>query len=100
MTNKQMEQVLRIIYQNISLQIKEQKLSVSEVEKQCGVSIGYISRIKNGHIGFEFFYKISKLLNVSLDDLCSEEFYKEIKANEIIRKIEELEKERKEIMGE
>lgn len=62
----------RLIFNNISYLIKEQGKKVGEVETQAGVSAGYISRNSkdaNSKPGIDFLYKVSEILNTSIDTL-------------------------------
>ena len=63
---------------NIEYLLKRRNIKVGDLESQCGVSTGYISRLKNNESSdaspsAEVLLKLSKVLNVSLTSLlCSE----------------------------
>lgn len=63
---------------NIEYLLKRRNIKVGDLENQCGVSTGYISRLKNNDNNdtspsAEVLLKLSKVLNVSLTSLlCSE----------------------------
>lgn len=64
---------------NIEYLLKRRNIKVGDLENQCGVSTGYISRLKNNDNNdtspsAEVLLKLSKLLNVSLTSLLCSNF--------------------------
>lgn len=62
-----------ILFDNIAYLLKENDMKVGELETKAGVSIGYISRTKEGNAkpGIDFIMKAANILNVSLDNLLT-----------------------------
>lgn len=68
-----------IAIKNISIILTIRGLSVSEMEKEIGVSNAYFSRLKRkGNPNFDMIVKMAKYLNVSLDELIKTDFMDEI----------------------
>lgn len=57
------------LHNNIQYLIKIQHLKVNEVENAIGVSIGYLSRMKNKDIPVSKVISLANYFEVSLDDL-------------------------------
>lgn len=65
--------MIKALSDNIQALIKIRGIQVGKLEKQLGVSAGYFSRVRRGmSISSEVLYKLSKAVDVSMDDLCSE----------------------------
>lgn len=77
------------VRENFNTLISLRGLKRGEVERAIGVSAGYFSRSKYG-VNLTVAYNLSRYLEVSLDDICSKDFYKKLL-------IKQLEKEKKEI---
>lgn len=62
-----------ILFDNIAYLLKEHDMKVGELETKAGVSVGYISRTKEGNAkpGIDFIMKAANILNVSLDTLLT-----------------------------
>lgn len=63
-----------IMFNNINFLIKEKGKKIGEVEKEAGVSPGYISRAskdENSMPGLEFVIKVAHILQFSIDTLIS-----------------------------
>lgn len=68
-----------IAIKNISIILTIRGLNVSEMEKEIGVSNAYFSRLKRkGNPSFDMMVKMSKYLNISLDELIKTDFMDEI----------------------
>lgn len=77
-----------IIIKSIGQWLKFKGYKVGEVEEQLGLSTGFFSRLTDYKtIPFELAYKLSKLLNVSLDSLYDLLCAEEIKQDERKRSI-------------
>ena len=64
---------------NIEFLIKRNDLKIGDLETQCGVSVGYLSRLKNNESNdvspsAEMLLRLSKLLNVSLTSLLISDY--------------------------
>lgn len=70
---KEFEKV--VLFDNIAYLLKENDMKVGELETKAGVSVGYISRTKEGNAkpGIDFIMKVASILNVSLDALLTTE---------------------------
>lgn len=62
-----------ILFDNIAYLLKENDMKVGELETKAGVSVGYISRTKEGNAkpGIDFIMKAANILKVSLDTLLT-----------------------------
>ena len=59
-----------IIIKSLGQLLKINGLKVGDIEKKCGLSLGYFSRIEDyGEITFKTAFELSKNLKISLDDL-------------------------------
>lgn len=64
--------MIKALSDNIQALIKIRGIQIGKLEKQLGVSAGYFSRVRRGmSISSEVLYKLSKAVDVSMDDLCS-----------------------------
>ena len=64
--------MIEALSDNIQALIKIRGIQVGKLEKQLGVSAGYFARVRRGmSISSEVLYKLSKAVDVSMDDLCS-----------------------------
>lgn len=86
--------VLNRLYDNIELIIKQRRWYTSDVERGIGVSVGYLSRRCN--MSAITLHRLSKYMNISMDDLCSCNFKEKV----IEAKIEALQSELRHIRGE
>lgn len=91
-----MNDIQKIFVMNLRTIIHCKKIRISYIEDNIQVSRGYFSdsREKNRHISLEKALQISKLLDVSINDLCDENFGKKLELEAINRDIKELEKKR------
>lgn len=80
-----------MIRRNFDYLIKSKGLKRGDVERGIGVCAGYFSRTKHG-LNLAVAYKLSKYLGVSLDDLCSKDFYKQLLKKQLQKEKEEIEK--------
>jgi transcriptional regulator with XRE-family HTH domain len=62
--------ILHRIYENIDLVIKNKGINKGEVEEAIGVNRGYLSRRCN--MSAVTLYKLSNVLDVKMDSLCSD----------------------------
>ncbi|MCI8378690.1 MAG: helix-turn-helix transcriptional regulator [Lachnospiraceae bacterium] len=68
-----------IAMKNICIIATARNISIGDMEKKIGICQGYISRLKNKkNTSFDTIVKISKYLNVSLDELIKTDFIDEI----------------------
>lgn len=68
-----------IAIKNICIIMAAKGISVSDMEKDIGVSQGYFSRLRvKKNTRFDTIVKISKYLNVSLDELIKNDLSDEI----------------------
>ena len=68
-----------ILFENIDYLIKKLDKKIGDVEKEAGVSVGYIARMNKvggSRPGIDFIINIAKILNVSVDTLCTIEISK------------------------
>ena len=64
--------MIKALSDNIQALIEIRGIQVGKLEKQIGVSTGYFSRVRRGmNMNIDVLYKLSKAVNVSMDDLCS-----------------------------
>lgn len=82
--------------ENIRCIAKYKKIKLQDMEKAIGVSAGYFSRKTNRSMSAEKLYKVSKVLNVSMEDLIEDKCRKQI----IEEKIKELQEELADIREE
>lgn len=73
--------------ENIRYIAKHKKIQIRDIEKAIGVSAGYFSRKTN--MSAEKLYKVSKVLNVSMEDLIEDKY----RQKAIEEKIKELQEE-------
>lgn len=81
---------------NIQYLCKKKEIAIGILEKASGLSVGYLSRVKAKHskgMSIEKAYRISKELNVSIEDLIERDFAKE-------NRLEDLKREREKIDAE
>lgn len=64
----------KIVIDNIKMFAKKEKIPIGKLEEEIGVSAGYLSRTQknNTSINSYFMYVITKLLNISMEDLLIE----------------------------
>ena len=69
------------IVENIRYLCKVNSIQISCVEKQIGVSAGYFSRLSKSiaNMSVEKLYKVSKIFNISMNDIIEKSLYKEDK---------------------
>ena len=80
-----------LIRNNFDTLIKTKGLKRGEVERAIGVCAGYFSRSKHG-VNLTVAYKLSRYLGVSLDDICSKDFYKTTLRQQLEKEKAEIEK--------
>ena len=63
----------KLLFENITFLLREKGMKIGELEKEAGVSPGYISRSKDGTSkpGIEFIMKVAEVLDVSVDTLLN-----------------------------
>lgn len=78
------------VIKNLMTLIQSSCMKIGDVEKQLGVSVGYLSRLNKKEnesaLSAEFIWKISKLFGVSVDTLVSEDLEQEDKMASYMRK--------------
>lgn len=81
---------------NVRYVAKRKGLKIGEIEKEVGVRIGYFSRKSqtDTSTSLEVIYKTAKILDVSIDELCTDLRLKELNevANECGYKLVPIEK--------
>lgn len=79
---------------NVRYIAKSQDYPIGKLEKDVGVTVGYLSRFKNGtkSIGLDVACDIASKLNYSLEDMLTKDIRKEVLRAEIKRLQWELEK--------
>lgn len=83
------------IVENIRYLCKVNSIRISCVEKQIGVSAGYFSRLSKSivNMSVDKLYKVSKIFNVSMNDIVERPLYKEDRIKQLKLELEKLEKE-------
>lgn len=86
------------IIQNIRALLRMKNIKIGQLEKTIGVSVGYVSRLENGEkrMGFNTIYKAAQTLGVTVDELITGEFRKEIlreHANKLREELNRIEQE-------
>ena len=87
------------VRKNFDALIKLRGLKRGEVERAIGVSAGYFCRTKFG-VNLTVAYALTRYLNISLDDICSKDFYKKILVQQLEKEKTEIEKKIAEIEQE
>lgn len=66
--------VNEIVAYNVKYLADKNKKKIGDVERQAGVCAGYFSRIRanNSDISLKVALKTAEVLNVSIDELCSD----------------------------
>lgn len=84
---------------NVKAYTKAKKISIGEIERQIGISRGYVSRIANGKPGilFDVACQISQALGVSLEFLLDENLLFNLKAEKVRTEIRKKEAEIEEL---
>lgn len=92
-----MKELDTIFVKNLRAILENRNMKISHIEKAVSHKVGYFadSKAKWRNISLETALKISKLLDVSIEDLCNENFYKKIELDTIDREIKELEERKK-----
>ena len=85
-----------LVRKNFECLIKLSGLKKGDVEKKIGVCPGYFSRTKHC-MNLNVAFKLAQVMNVSLDDMCSKNFYKKLLLEELEMKKAEIEKQIKEV---
>jgi len=93
MTSKEL---LKNFSENARYLCKQKGKSIGELEKEIGVSKGYLSRIVNSEkaISLANLYKISQILETTIDDLISKDMCLEWKIQELEKELDSLKKQR------
>jgi transcriptional regulator with XRE-family HTH domain len=71
-----------LVVSNIRYLAKANKIKLGEIEKQCGVSVGYFSRkvsMDGASIPIHVAKQAAEILDVSLDELCTNFRYDRLK---------------------
>ena len=80
-----------MILKNFDYLCKANNLKKGEVEKSVGVSAGYFSKNPQG-LNINVVYNLSQVLKISIDDLCSKDFYEKMLLTELEKEKTEIEK--------
>ena len=87
-----------LIRKNFDYLVKSKYLQKGSAEKAIGVCAGYFARSKkNQGISLNTAHNISQVFGISLDDLCSVDFHKKMRAEQIDKEIERLKKEKEDL---
>lgn len=80
-----MKSAFDLFYENVKWLCKMNGIQVGQLEKEIGVSAGYISRTagKNKDIGLFKAYKIASIFGVTLDDLSKKNLFKQQRIKEL-----------------
>ncbi len=92
-----MKELDTIFVRNLRAILKNRNMKISHIEDEIHHMRGYFadSKAKGRCISLETALKISKLLDVSVEDLCNADFYKKVELETINRDIKELEEKRR-----
>lgn len=93
MIKKQDTSVLNNFYANVKYLSMINKKGIGQIEHEAGVSTGFISRMNTSDIGLVRAYRLSKVLDVPLNDLIEKDLAKEYRIQLMTMKIHELENE-------
>lgn len=74
------------IYYNVKMLAKKEGMNLGEVEKQIGISQGYLSRLKC--VSAEVVVKLSKLFEVPIEDLMTKDMGSSIQKEELTRRLD------------
>lgn len=79
-------------YNNIFYEIRSQKLKVGDVEKSCGLAIGYLSRRRKDlkPITIDKAFDISQYLGYTIEELYSRDIENELIKKQIATLLEEI----------
>ena len=93
MTSKEL---LKNFSENARYLCKQKGKSIGELETEIGVSKGYLSRIVNSEkaINLANLYKVSQILETTIDDLISKDMCLEWKIQELEKELDSLKKQR------
>ena len=85
----------QLLVKNIRFLCKTNGLKVGDLEKQVGVHVGYFARLYNDitNISATNLYKVSKIFDISMNDLIERNLYKEQRIKKLKKELEELENE-------
>ena len=61
------------MYEKVEKFCTEAKISISAFERICGLSNGYIGKLKKSKPGIKAAARIAQVMGVTVDDLLSEE---------------------------
>ena len=88
------------IVNNIYCLCKTKSLKIGDIEKKIGVRTGYFSRKKKGQtaIGFYELLETTELLGVSLNEIVSKNFYKDLAKAKLEEELREIEQRKSEIV--
>ena len=90
-----------LISDNIDILLKNTCMKKGELENKLGVAQGYFSKMESSKKAKQYAfslntaYNLSKILGISLDNLCSEEFYINLTSQDIDIQIKQLEEKKK-----
>lgn len=82
-TNDNDLNLTNLIVANIKWIAKVQSKTISSIERDAGVPIGYFSRRSSGavkNIPIEIVYKVAKNLKVTIDKLCTAGLLEDVKS--------------------
>lgn len=85
-------EIIQNIYQNTKYLCKKNGIPLAEIEREIGVSAGYLSRVANsiGDIGILKVCRIAEELETSVGDLIDSEMWKTDRIKELREEIERL----------
>lgn len=91
-----LKELLKKFSENVRYLCKQKGKSIGELETEIGVSKGYLSRIVNLEkaINLANLYKVSQILETTIDDLISKDMYLEWKIQELEKELDSLKKQR------
>lgn len=84
---------LSLFAKNVKVLCKEKDIMLSTVEEQSGLSIGYLSRLRANRakdFSLNVAYRISKLLDVPIEELCECDFEERLHLKSLLRERDEL----------
>ncbi len=91
----------QLLIKNLMWIAKEKKIRIGDMEKECGVSVGYLSRSQKIHsISFNNAVAFTRYLGVTVEGVLQLDISEiEEKKKEILEKITALEKELEKVSG-
>ena len=85
----------KLIGMHFDLLVRQSGKKKGELEVACGVTAGYFSKLKKSTVNLNLntAYRLSQLLDISLDDLCSKQFYLNLLTKDFEERIKTEQKE-------